>query len=259
MIQLDFGFGPVEGEFWRWLFTMTRMAAAMLAAPFFGGGSVPAQVRVILAGAISVLVCAWTPIAAPPALFSAQGLLIVLGEVLVGLSLGFVLQMLFAAPTIGAEIIGGTMGMSMASTVDPHSGSHSPALGQYFAVVLMVIFLGVGGHLQWINLAIESYRVFPPGETWLGAERLAHVASFATLMFTTAIAVALPVTMILLLVQILTGVLSRSAPALNLFALGLPAGVLAGLAALIVSAPLVTDQMTQLSADAIAAVQSLLA
>ena len=66
------------------------------------------------------------------------------------------------------------------------------------------------------------------------------------------------VTLLLLLVQIVTGVLSRSAPALNLFALGLPAGVLAGLAALIVSAPLVTDQMTDLSADAIAASRSLL-
>lgn len=259
MIQLDFGFGPIEAEFWRWLFVMTRIGAAMLAAPFFGAGSVPAQVRVIMAGAIAVMVCAWTPISAPPALFSMAGMLIVLGEVLVGLSLGFILQILFAGPTIGAEIIGGTMGMSMASTVDPHSGSHSPALGQYFAVVLTVIFLGVGGHLQWINLVLESYRVFPPGETWLGAERLAQAAGFATLMFTTAIAVALPVTLILLLVQLLTGVLSRSAPALNLFALGLPAGVLAGLAALIVSAPLVTDQMTQLSADAIAAVQSMLA
>jgi len=59
-------------------------------------------------------------------------------------------------------------------------------------------------------------------------------------------------------VQVVTGVLSRSAPALNLFALGLPAGVLAGLAALIASAPLVTDQMTDLSSDAIAASKSLL-
>ena len=259
MIQLNFGFGPVEAEFWRWLFAMTRIGAALLAAPFFGAGTVPAQARVIVASAIAVLVCAWTPFAAPPALFSLAGLLAVLGEVLVGLALGFVLQVLFAGPTIGAEIIGGAMGMSMASTVDPHSGSHSPALGQYFGVVLTLIFLGVGGHLQWIALLVESYRVFPPGHTWLGPDRLAQVAGFASLMFTTAVAVALPVTLILLLVQVLTGVLSRSAPALNLFALGLPAGVLAGLAGLIVSAPLVTDQMTQLSSDAIAAVRSLLA
>jgi flagellar biosynthetic protein FliR len=259
MIQLTFGFGALEAEFWRLLFVMTRIGAAMLAAPFFGAASVPPQVRVIATGALAVLVCAWTPVTAPPALFSAAGVMMALGEILIGLSLGFVLQLSFAAPILAAEIIGGTMGMSLASTVDPHSGAHSPALGQYFAVVLTLVFLALGCHLQWMSLLVESYRVFPPGQTWLGPERFHEIAGFAGAMFATAIAIALPVTLLLLLVQVLAGVLSRSAPALNLFALGLPAGVLAGLAALIASAPLLTDQMAQLSADGIAATTSLLA
>jgi len=258
VIQLNFGFGPVEAEFWRWIFVMTRIGAAMLAAPLFGAGSVPPQLRVIMAGAIAVLVCAWMPLTTPPALFSAMGLLMVAGEILVGLSLGFVLQLSFAAPIIAAEVIGGAMGMSMATSVDPNSGTASPALGQYFTVVLTVIFLALGGHLQWIGLLIESYRVFPPGETWLGAEKLAGIAGFATTMFLTAVAIALPVTLVLLVVQVVTGVLSRSAPALNLFALGLPAGVIAGIAALIVSAPLLTDQLTDLSANALTDARSVL-
>jgi flagellar biosynthetic protein FliR len=251
-MNLTFGFGPVEAEFWRWLFVMSRIGAAMLAAPFFGSGSVPMQARVVVTGAIAVLVCAWTPVAAPPALFSASGIMMMLGEVLVGLALGFVLQISFAAPTIAAEIIGGSMGMAMATAVDPSSGTQSPALGQYFGVVLTVIFLALGGHLQWIHLLVDSYRVFPPGQTWLGPEKLSLIAGFAGTMFATAVAIALPVTLVLLVVQVVTGVLSRSAPALNLFALGLPAGVLAGIAALIASAPLITDQMTDLSAQAIA-------
>lgn len=258
MIQLSFGFGALEAEFWRWLFVMTRIGAAMLAAPFFGAGTVPVQVRVIVTGALAVLVCGWTPVAAPPAMLSLQGLLWTAGEVLVGLSLGFVLQLAFAAPTIAAEVIGGSMGMALASTVDPQSGSHSPALGQYFAVVLTLVFFATGAHLHWISLILDSYRVFPPGETWLGAERIAAVAGFAGTMFITAVAMALPVTLVLLLVQVLTGVLSRSAPALNLFALGLPAGVLAGLAALILSAPLLSDQMALLTTEALAAAQGLL-
>ena len=252
MIALSFGFGALEAEFWRLLFVMTRIGAAMLAAPFFGAGNVPPQVRVIATGTLAVLVCAWTPVAAPPALFSAQGILITLGELLIGLALGFVLQLAFAAPVIAAEVIGGAMGMSMATSVDPNSGAQSPALGQYFAVVLTLVFFAVGGHLHWLALVTESYRVFPPGETWLGAEPLSEIAGFAASMFTAAVAIALPVTLILLLVQLVTGVLSRSAPALNLFALGLPAGVLAGLAALIIAAPMITDQLTDLSAQAIA-------
>ena len=256
MIQLDFGFGGVEAEFWRLLFAMTRIGGAMLAAPLFGAGNVPPQLRVILTGALAVLVCAWTPLQAPPALFSAQGILMVAGEVLVGLTLGFVLQLSFAAPVIAAEIIGGTMGMAMATSVDPNSGTQSPALGQYFGVVLTVIFLALGCHLQWIGLLVESYKVFPPGETWLGADKFSEILGFGTTMFVTAVAMALPVTLVLFVVQVVTGVLSRSAPALNLFALGLPAGVLAGIAALIISAPLLTDQMTDLAANAISETRS---
>lgn len=258
MIALNFGFGALEAEFWRLIFTMTRIGAAMLAAPLFGGGNVPPQLRVVLAGALAVLICVWTPLQAPPALFSAQGILMVLGEILVGVSMGFVLQLSFAAPVIAAEIIGGAMGMAVATAIDPNSGTQSPALGQYFGVVLIVIFLALGGHLQWMALLVESYRVFPPGETWLGAERISMIAGFASTMFVTAVIIALPVTLVLLIVQVVTGVISRSAPALNLFALGLPAGVLAGIAALIISAPLLTDQLTDLSRDAISATQSVL-
>lgn len=253
MISLDFGFGPLEAEFWRLLFVMTRIGAALVAAPLFGAASVPAQVRVIAAGAIAVLVCAWTDVQAPAALFSAAGLLSVMGEVLVGLTLGFVLQLSFAAPVIAAEVIGGGMGMNMATAIDPASGTQSPALGQYFMVVLTLIFLALGAHLQWFALVVDSYKAFPPGQTWLGAERFAMVTGFASQMFITAVTIALPVSLVLLVVQIITGVLSRSAPSLNLFSLGLPAGVLAGIAALLLSAPVLTDLVVRLSADAVTA------
>jgi len=72
-------------------------------------------------------------------------------------------------------------------------------------------------------------------------------------MLATAVMIALPACLVLLIVQVVTGVLSRSAPSLNLFSLGLPAGVLAGIAALIVSAPVLTDVVTDLSATAITA------
>lgn len=251
MNGLSLGLGAVEAEFWRMAFVMTRLGAAFLAAPLFGAAAVPPQARVALAGAMAVLVCAWTPVAAPAALLSLAGLMAVAGEVLVGLALGFVLQLCFAGPAIAAEMIGGTMGMAMATAVDPNHGTQAPVFGQYFASMLTLVFLGLGAHLQWIGLLVESYRAFPPGEAWLGEERLGLLLGFAGDVFATGVAIALPVTMVLLLVQVVTGVLSRSAPALNLFALGLPAGVLAGLAALLMAAPVLGDQLATASATAI--------
>lgn len=247
MIALDFGLGAIEDDFWRVVFLMTRIGAALFAAPFFGAALVPVTVRIGAAWALAIFVAAWFPsVAAPPALFSVAGLLAVAGEILVGLSLGFILQIAFAAPVMAAELIGGGMGMSMAVSADPTGGGQTTAFGQYFTIVLTLIFLGVGAHLHWIALLVESYRSFPPGETWLGAERFALIASFAGTMLETAVRIALPVTLVLLLAQVMTGVLSRSAPSLNLFALGLPASVLAGIAALIVAAPLFYNQLEDL-------------
>tara|TARA_R110002072_G_scaffold292544_3_gene461361 strand:- start:8661 stop:9446 length:786 start_codon:yes stop_codon:yes gene_type:complete len=256
---LDFGFGALEQDMWRVVFLMTRIGAALLAAPFFGASSVPMTVRISLTGALAIFTSIWLPeIATPPALLSLEGLMAVAGEVIVGLVLGFVLQLAFAAPTIAAELIGGGMGMSMAMSSDPMGGGTTTAFGQYFVIVLTLIFLATGAHLHWIALVTESYRAFPPGETWFGADRFAMIAGFATSMFETALRIALPVALILFLVQVLTGILSRSAPSLNLFALGLPAGVLAGLAALVISAPLIYDQFVGIVAGSLEQTESVI-
>ena len=237
---------------WRVVFLMTRLGAALLVAPFFGATSVPVAVRVSITGALAIFVATWMPeVQTPAALVSLEGLLTIAGEVVIGLALGFVLQLAFAAPTVAAELIGGGMGMSMVVSQDAMGGGTTTSFGQYFMIVLTLIFLATGAHLHWIALVIESYNAFPPGQAWLGAERFSAIAGFASFMFETALRIALPVTLILLLVQVLTGILSRSAPSLNLFALGLPAGVLAGMAALIISAPLIYDQFTGLVADAL--------
>jgi flagellar biosynthetic protein FliR len=185
-------------------------------------------------------------------------MLIIAQELLIGLALGFTLQLAFAAPIIAAEVIGGAMGLSIAATVDPMTGAQSPALGQYFMVILVLVFLGLDGHLTFIRLVIDSYTALPPGAGWFGADRSAQVVGFSGAMLLAAVAIALPVTLVLLVVQLVTGVLSRSAPALNLFALGLPAGVLAGLAALIAAAPLAADQFATLSTQGLEQAASLL-
>jgi flagellar biosynthesis protein FliR len=254
MIALNFGFGGLEAEFWRLMFVMTRIGAAMVAAPIFGAGAVPAQVRVIVTAALGVFLCAWYPQIQPPAnLMSLAGMLAVANEVLIGLTLGFVLQIAFAAPVLAAEVISGAMGMSMATAIDPNSGAQSPALGQYFTVVMTLVFLSLGAHLHWIALIADSYAAFPPDGPWLGTDNIATVLDFGGQMFATAVAVALPVTLVLMLAQMVTGVLSRSAPSLNLFALGLPLGVLAGLAALIASAPVLADALIDLTHAALEA------
>lgn len=243
----DLGFGPLGDQLWVMLFLAARIGAALMAAPLFGGKTVPVPVRIMLSMGISFFMTAWLPIPPMPEPFSAAAIMALLQEVVIGVALGFVLQVAFIVPLLAGEQISGTMGLALAVSIDPNSGAQSGAIGQYFSVLLTLIFLTVGAHLLWIELVIESYRMFPAGNAVFGAAQADNIVQFAGLAFATAAAISLPVVLVLLLVQVTTGVISRSAPSLNLFALGLPAGLLAGLAAIIITLPIVFEQFEDLS------------
>ena len=247
----DFGFGIWQDQLWMLIFLMVRIGAALMAAPIFGTRSVPVQVRIMIAAVLGIFVMNWMPAPMPQDMLAMETFLALLTEAVIGFTLGFVLQLAFAVPQMAGEQIAGGMGMAMATAVDPNSGSQSGAVGQMLGLMLTLVFLAIGGHLLWLRLVVESYLLFPPGADWDVGQGGWMIASFASQAFVTALAIALPVTLVLLLVQLVTGVISRSAPSLNLFALGLPASVLAGLVAMIVAAPLLTDQFVSLAEMAI--------
>ncbi|MEM7665640.1 MAG: flagellar biosynthetic protein FliR [Pseudomonadota bacterium] len=248
---LDPGFGPIEQQLWQALFLSIRIGAALLAAPMLGGMSVPFQLRALLALAFAVFIATWVPLPDLPEMMSFAAILAVVQEIVIGTALGFVLQVAFAVPLIAAEQIAGTMGLAIATSIDPASGAQSGALGTYFSLILTLLFFAIGGHLLWFELLIESYRLLPAGTFSLGATTGRDIALFMGYGFATAAAIALPVVLVLLLVQVVTGVISRSAPALNLFALGLPAGVLAGISALIIVMPIIIEQFIALLESAL--------
>jgi flagellar biosynthetic protein FliR len=239
---LDFGFGSLEAQLWQIVFLSIRCGAALMAAPMVGGMAVPAPLRILLSIMLGFFIATWVPLPPAPAMMSFAAIIAVLHEIAVGLMLGFVLQLAFAIPLIAAEQISGTMGLAIATSIDPASGAQSGALGTFFGLVLSLLFYAIGAHLLWYELLIESYRLLPAGEFSFGAWRAQNVALFMGYGLATAAAIALPVVLVLLLVQVVTGLIARSAPALNLFALGLPAGVLAGIAALIIALPVMVHQ-----------------
>lgn len=246
MNLLDFGFGALDEQLWQILFLSIRCGAALLAAPVVGGMAVPGQMRALLALAFAVFIATWVPLPNLPDMLSFEAVLAVVQEIVIGTALGFILQIAFAIPLIAAEQISGTMGLAIATSIDPASGAQSGALGTYFGLILTLLFYAIGGHLLWFELLVESYRLLPAGSLGLGDVRAREIVMFMGYGFATAAAIALPVVLVLLLVQTVTGVISRSAPALNLFALGLPAGVLAGIATLIIVMPIVVEQFVSL-------------
>ncbi|HTG37577.1 flagellar biosynthetic protein FliR [Sphingomonas sp.] len=247
----------VEPQLWTLIFTMVRIGAAFIAAPVFGAVSVPVTVRVILSAAVGVLITGSMPIAAPEQVFALPTFLSIAAEALVGLALGFILQIAFAAPLIASEVIGGSMGLGFATMMDPQRGASSPALGSFLSILLTLLFLSVDGHLILVDLVARSYELLPPGAAWLGANALRNIAMFGGYAFLAGFLLALPVGFLLLCLNIVLGMLSRSAPALNLFAVGLPASLFLGVIALFVAMPAMGDYMLVIVREALDAAKTL--
>ncbi|WP_353203214.1 flagellar biosynthetic protein FliR [Sphingomonas sp.] len=252
------GFGlSVEPQLWALIFVMVRVGAAFIAAPVFSAVSIPLTVRVTLSGAIGVLVLAVHPVTPPEHVFAFNTFLAVAAEALVGFAMGFILQIAFAAPMIASEVIGTSMGIGFASAIDPQNGRSTPALGQFFSMMLTLLFLSVNGHLILVEMIVKSYDALPPGAAWLRPQQLENIAFFGGYTFLAGLLLALPVGFLLLCLNLIVGMISRSAPSLNLFAVGLPASLAVGVVALALGFPAMGDYLLVIIDEALAATQSL--
>jgi flagellar biosynthetic protein FliR len=240
------GFAGVEAQLWLWMVAMIRPGAAFLAAPIFGAPYVPVQLRLIVALAIGIPSLAAVEFQLPlDGLASIDGFLLVAGEVLAGLALGFAVQIGFSAALVAGETIGNAMGLGFAGMMDPTSGQSAPAIGQLLSILGTFLFLAIGGHLALAATIVESYRALPPGAGLMSNDSLMGLVMFGGVLFAAGLSIALPVGSALILVQIVMAVLARSAPALNLFAVGLPAALLAGLVLLAIAAPVMGEAIVQ--------------
>jgi flagellar biosynthetic protein FliR len=235
-------FAGLEPQLWLWMVAMIRPGAAFFAAPLFGMAAVPAQLRLVVALAIGMAGLAVVPFQLPPdGVTSFAGIALVMGEVLTGLALGFAVQIGFSAALLAGEVISNTMGLGFAAMVDPASGATSPAVAQFLSLMATFLFLSIGGHLALATIVVDSYRALPVGAAWLSPDKIHGLVLFGGDMLAAGLVIALPVGFSLVLVQIVMGMLARSAPAMNLFAVGLPATLLAGLILLAIGAPAIGE------------------
>jgi flagellar biosynthesis protein FliR len=237
-----------------------RIGACLMVAPAFGATTVPPRVRIVLAASLTLLVAPLLP--APPAVepLSGAGCVITAQQVVIGAALGFCLQVLFDAVTLGGQLLANSMGLSFAYNIDPlHGGdSSTPALGQLYTVLVMLTFLALNGHLALIETLVRSFSTLPVGTDGLGAAGLHTVAQWGSQLFAGALAIALPGVTALLIVNLAFGVMSRAAPAFNLFAIGLPVSLVFGLIIVGIGLSAVQSTFVELLGRSFAALAQLL-
>ncbi len=237
--QLDLWIAQI---FWPFV----RVGSCFMVAPVFGAQYVPPRIRVVVAGGVALIIAPLVQMPAGVAPFSAPGLVITLQQVLIGVALGFCMQLVFDAVTLGGQLLSNSMGLSFAYNIDPLHGAQTPVVGQFYTLLVTLTFLAMDGHLRMIAVLVDGFRTMPIGTSGLGADGLWTVVQWSSTLFSGALSIALPGVTALLIVNLAFGIMSRAAPTLNLIAVGLPISLSFGLVIMFVGLPTVQSAFVRL-------------
>jgi flagellar biosynthetic protein FliR len=232
---MNFLAADVVERFYTFLWPMLRISALMITAPIFSLSAFNTRMRILVALVLTWLVYPlhnW-PVIDPT---SAQGLIEVFNQIMIGATMGLILQIVVAAVVVAGQSIAAAMGLSMANMIDPNMGN-VPVISQFLLVMATLIFVGLGGHALLLSLVVESFNSLPIGSNLMSSEAMKHVIAWSSMMFLGALLTALPVMVALLFINIGLGVATRAAPSLNIFSVGFPAMVFAGYGVLILALP----------------------
>ncbi len=222
-----------------------RVLGLFTTAPILSQRSVPLRLRVAVSLAIAVLVAPLIPAAPALEIGAPVGWLVVAGEALIGFAIGFVARIVLAAVELAGEAIGLQMGLSFAGFFDADSGQVN-GVSRLLNTLSLWAFVAINGPVLLVAAVVQSFEVIPPATAfadWLGR---VQPASLGAGLFELGVMIALPFMALLLFVNLGLGVVSRIAPQLNIFAIGFPVTIGAGLLLLTLTMPLLQQPFQML-------------
>ncbi len=243
-------------RFYMFLWPMLRISALMLTAPPFSSSVFNLRVRTIVALSLTWMIY---PLYNWPTIdpLSAPGLVEVFNQIVIGASMGLVLQVVVAALVLAGHAISSAMGLTMSSMIDPSVGN-VPILSQFLIILSTLIFVGTGGHAMLLGLVLESFRWLPIGQSLMNQDAYGLIVRWSSMIFLGGLLLSLPVMVALLFINIGLGVVTRAAPSLNIFAVGFPAMIIAGFLVLFVSMDSIGARISWLWVQGFATLRALL-
>ena len=217
---------------------LVRMLGLFAADPLLGSNRIPIRIRI---GAASLLTLVLVPTLPPPppvALSGPEGWGLVIQQFLIGVTIGFVVRLVFTALEVAGELIGLQMGLGFATFIDPAHSSPVPVLTALLTTLGSLFFLAIDGHHVVIAALAQSFHALPPG-SWPDGQIFMGVVHTASDIFASGIRIALPLVIVLLFTNLALGVMTRASPQVNLFAVGFAL-------TLIVGGVMLAVQMTQI-------------
>jgi flagellar biosynthetic protein FliR len=237
---------------------LARIGPLFVVAPLFSSKMIPVRARGVAAVALAV---GMSPLAlkggkVPTDALSLAGL--IGKEALVGFAFAFAISVLFAAVSVAGSFLDTLIGFSYGGLVDPVNGNQSSVLSQLYTLVGVMVFIAIGGDSWMIQGLAKTYDLVGLTDMpAIGALVGGAQHTFSTI-FLSAVEIAAPVLIALIITDAGFGVVSRVMPQLNVFAVGFPAKVLVGFLIVAASLPFVAGWIgNQLQQSVMQALQSL--
>ncbi len=218
------------------LFPLTRILAVIASSPILSHRSLPSRVKLGLGLMLTLMVMPTLPPMPAIDLFSFQGLLLLVQQLLIGVAIGFSIRLMFAAIEIAGQLIAMSMGLGFASFFDPQSQGQTTAVSQFLMLLAMLIFLSLDGHLLIITVMSQSFISMPIAVAEHSIDAM-KIVQWGEAIFSVGLLLALPAVAALLIINMALGILTRTAPQLNLFGIGFPVTLSMGFLILALALP----------------------
>ena len=249
----------VQDKILLFLFCSIRISSFLISSPIFGAGYVLLPVRILFSMVLTLSIFQDQSSSIDiKTITSAYGIILIFKELAIGLSAGLILTIWFSAASLAGEKIASTSGLAFAAQIDPNTGASTPVISQILMLFLLVIFLALDGHLIVLRTILDSYDYISIVSVPTLDILLKSGIGAAGSMFLAATIIMLPVSVLLLMVNVSIGVMTRSAPTLNLFSFGFPITLLGTFIFLYFSASSIGFAMSDLVDAAIRSMQDMI-
>ena len=226
------------------LWPFLRVLSLFTSLPVIATSSVPARIRIGLAFLVAFCAQATIPPVAPIELASAAGFLAVVQQVLIGVSLGFAVRVVFTGVEFAGEVVGLQMGLNFAAFFNPMTAGDETAVSKFFSISVSWLFIVMGGHLMLIAVVVQSFAVFPVSSEPFAFLRAVEPQRWGAEIFSLGLWIALPLVAMLLFANLVLGIISRVAQQMNIFAIGFPITLGVGLVGILLTLPMMQAPFT---------------
>ncbi len=243
-MQLQFTVENLE----YYLFIVTRVSAFVFTAPFFNFGDNPGRTKLGFTVVFSMLLYTVVPYNALRYEGVAGFTLMVVSEALAGALLGYFTNIVMTILNFTGRLIDMEIGFAMVTMFDPVFKVNTSVSGNLYSYFVILLLLIGNFHHYFINAFVDAYKVIPVGSAIVSANMVNVITEFLSSYFLIAMRIMLPMYATMLLVNAVLGIMTKVAPQMNMFVVGIQLKLLGGLAVLVLMMamlPGVADYITR--------------